>query len=229
MKKILLALALIMVTAMAVPVSAQNINVNINIGRQPAWGPVGYDYAPYYYFPDINVYYDVNLEMFYYPNRGHWVSARYLPYAYSRYDLYHLYKVVINDNRPWLYNHSHLRSYGHFKGYRSQPVILYSKDRRYDQSRRNKVSWYDQKRDNKRDNNRYDRGRDVPSRNQVAPNGNNGNRGRNDNVHVDRNQNQSRPNREGSYNQRSSNETRSSRAAQSNRTEQSSERSSSRR
>ena len=44
MKKFLLAFALLIGVASFYNTSeAQNINISINIGRQPAWGPVGYD------------------------------------------------------------------------------------------------------------------------------------------------------------------------------------------
>lgn len=61
MKKFLLAFALLIGVASFYNTSeAQNINISINIGRQPAWGPVGYDYVDYYYMPDINCYFNVN-------------------------------------------------------------------------------------------------------------------------------------------------------------------------
>lgn len=143
MKKFIIAFALLVgLSSFNSTTDAQNINVSINIGSQPAWGPVGYDYAGYYYFPDIDCYYDVNMGMYYYYDRGVWVSARYLPYAYRNYDLYGLYKVVLNVNRPWRYNSIHRRDYGRYVGYRNQMVIRDSRDYRYRDSRRNNVVWY---------------------------------------------------------------------------------------
>lgn len=126
MKRNLLAFALFLAALSFTPLAAQQVSVNINIGRQPAWGPVGYDYVSYYYLPDINCYYDIDLQIFYYPYRGQWASAQYLPYSYRDYDLYRMYKVVVNDSRPWMYNSNHIRSYARYKGYRSQSVIRYS-------------------------------------------------------------------------------------------------------
>jgi hypothetical protein len=123
-------------------VEAQNISVSINTGHQPAWGPVGYDYAGYYYFPDIDCYYDVNMSLFYYFDRGRWISARYLPYAYRHYDLYRLYKMVLNVRNPWRYHDNHYRDYARYRGYHNQVVIRDSRDRRYYSSRNNKVDWY---------------------------------------------------------------------------------------
>lgn len=143
MKKLLLAFALLIgATSFYGIAEAQNINISINIGRQPAWGPVGYEYVGYYYFPDIDCYYDVNLSMFYYRDRGRWISARYLPYAYRHYDLYRIHKVVLNVREPWRYHHIHYRDYARYKGHRGQIVIRDSRDVRYRDSRNNRVAWY---------------------------------------------------------------------------------------
>lgn len=156
MKKIILSIGFLVAMASFSGTEAANINVNVNIGMQPAWGPVGYNYVAFYYFPDINVYYNVNQGLFHFPRGGRWVSARYLPGAYRHYDLYGLYKVVLTDNNPWRFNQRHMVDYRHFRGNRNQVVIRNSHDNRYRDSRRNEVRWYD---DNNRGNNNG-RGRD---------------------------------------------------------------------
>lgn len=174
MKKIILSIGFLIAIAGFSGVEAANINVNINIGVQPAWGPAGYDYAAFYYFPDINIYYNVNQGLFHFPQRGRWVSARYLPFAYRNYDLYGLYKVVISDNNPWLFNSRHINDYRHFRGNRSQVVIRNSHDNRYSDSRRNEIRWYD---DSRGKNNKWqgrdsdygrDRGHDNNGRSAAA-------------------------------------------------------------
>ncbi|WP_029904261.1 hypothetical protein [Prevotella sp. 10(H)] len=161
MKKLLLAFALFIGAASLYNTAeAQNVNISINIGRQPAWGPVGYDYVGYYYFPDIDCYYDVNVGMFYYQNRGRWISARYLPYSYRNYDLYGMYKVVLNVHEPWRYHHNHYRDYARYRGHRNQIVIRDSRDHRYHSSRNNRVAWYSgNKKNNHRDDHKYNSGR----------------------------------------------------------------------
>lgn len=190
MKKFIATFALLIgIASLYNNAEAQNINVNINIGNQPAWGPVGYDYAGYYYFPDIDVYYNVNTGFYNYFDRGRWVSARYLPYAYANYDLYGLYKVVLNVNTPWLYNNIHRRDYARYRGYRGQVVIRDSRDTRYYNSRNNRVRWYspnnrpNDKRyyDNSRNNNnkkeqdRYNGNNNRPNNNMNSRPGYNGN------------------------------------------------------
>ena len=158
MKKILL-ISTILLSAFCYNAESQ-VSVNINIGRQPVWGPVGYDYVDYYYLPDLDVYYDVPRGLFVYFNSGRWNFGASLPARYGRYDLYHSYKVVINDRDPWLRN-TYYRS--HYAGYRGRPqvVIRDSRDSRYFAARER----YDHDRDNKgrRDDRHYDggdRGRD---------------------------------------------------------------------
>lgn len=161
MKKLILTFALIL-TCSAYTMQAQRVSVNINIGSQPAWGPVGYDYVDYYYMPDIDCYYSVNQGLFFYMNAGRWVGVRYLPYAYRNYDFYTMYKVVLVGHDPWMYNNRHRREYARYRGYRTQPVIRYSRDVRYRNSRNNDVIWYDRRSNDRHDNrhdNRYDRGR----------------------------------------------------------------------
>lgn len=130
--------------------SAQSVNVNINIGKQPAWGPVGYNYVGYYYFPEIDVYYNVDHALFHYWDGRHWVAARYLPPRYTHYDLYRTYKVVINDRNPWQYNGYHRKQYNRYKSNRNQVIILNSRDNRYRNSRNNRVVWVEPQRNNGR-------------------------------------------------------------------------------
>ncbi|SBV93942.1 hypothetical protein [uncultured Dysgonomonas sp.] len=187
MKKFLLAFALFIgVTSFYNTVEAQNINISINIGRQPAWGPVGYDYVGYYYFPDIDCYYDVNVGLFYYFDRGRWISARYLPYGYRNYDLYGLYKVVLNVREPWRYHHIHYRDYARYRGHRNQIVIRDSRDYRYRDSRNNRVTWYS---DNRKEH-KYNSGR---------PNNNYNNNRKDNNYRPDNNYNRKDNNRKDNY------------------------------
>jgi hypothetical protein len=128
MKKILLLSAIIL-CAVSFSASAQ-VSVNVNIGRQPVWGPPGYDYVNYYYLPDYDVYYDVPRGRFVYFDLGRWNFGPALPPRYGRYDLYHSYKVVINDRDPWLRHNYYHNHYVGFRG-RSQSVIRDSHDERY--------------------------------------------------------------------------------------------------
>ncbi len=128
MKKILLISALLL-SAVCYETKAQ-VAVNINIGQQPVWGPVGYNYVNYYYMPDLGVYYDVPRGMFVYFDYGRWNFAPSLPARFGQYDLYHSYKVVINDQNPWLRNNYYRSHYASYRG-QYQPVIIDSHVNRY--------------------------------------------------------------------------------------------------
>lgn len=120
-----------------------SVDVTINIDLQPAWGPIGYDYAAYYYMPEINIYYDVNHSRFYYQSNNRWIGVEYLPPSYRVYDLFKIYKVVINYDHPWEYNRNHRSQYKHYRNDRSQIPIRLSNDHRYSKSWDNLRPWVD--------------------------------------------------------------------------------------
>jgi hypothetical protein len=102
--------------------SQAQISVNVNIGTPPSWGPAGYSNIEYYYLPDVQAYYDIRNSQFIYFGGGQWVRSGYLPRQYRNYDLYHGYKVVLNDyhgSRPYTNYNSHKVIY--YKGYRGKP------------------------------------------------------------------------------------------------------------
>jgi hypothetical protein len=107
------------------------VGLSINIGAQPVWGPVGYDHADFYYFPDIGVYYNVVNHRYIYFDRGRWVHVAALPPRYRGFDLYGSYKAVINEPRPWLRDNVYRAKFASFKGRHDQIVIRDSKDPRY--------------------------------------------------------------------------------------------------
>ncbi len=107
------------------------VGVSVNIGVQPVWGPVGYDHADYYYLPDVDAYYDVPAHMFVYLDGGVWVHRAALPARYANFDLYHGYKVVINDRDPWLRHNVYHDKYVSYRGRHDQVVIRDSREPKY--------------------------------------------------------------------------------------------------
>lgn len=108
-----------------------SLNMSMNIGSQPAWGPVGYDYARYYYLPDVDAYYSIPTQQFVYLQGGKWIFAASLPARYN-YDLYRGYKVVVYEPRPYLKPKFYREKYGKYKGwYGKQPLIIHSHDVKY--------------------------------------------------------------------------------------------------
>lgn len=132
MKKLLLMLALAVGTMTATTEKSQaQVSFSCNIGNQPMWGPTGYDYADYYYMPDIDAYYSINSNQFICQQNGQWGYYNSLPQQYGNYDLYNGYKVVINGRNPWM-RHSYYRDrYYSYRGRRNQPFIRNSREYRY--------------------------------------------------------------------------------------------------
>lgn len=132
MKKIIFAAALLFACLSFKLADAQiKVSVGINIGSQPDWGPVGYDQANYYYMPDIDAYYDVPAHQYVYFNNNVWIHSAALPPRYSNYDVYHGYKVVVNERTPWVHNTVYRKKYASYKGRRDQTVIRDSHDAKY--------------------------------------------------------------------------------------------------
>jgi hypothetical protein len=118
MKKLLLSAAMVLSLAFLNESSAQlRIGVNINIGDQPRWRPAGYDYAEYYYLPDIETYYYVPQRQFIYLSNGRWMFSSSLPSRYSNYDLYTGQKVVINRPNAYRYFNEDRYRYGGQRNY----------------------------------------------------------------------------------------------------------------
>ncbi|SDL69376.1 hypothetical protein SAMN05421813_101235 [Daejeonella rubra] len=137
MKKNIIALITGMLSLISLSGNAQ-VSVNFNIGSQPLWGPTGYDQAEYYYLPDIETYYYVPKRQFIYMENGIWLHRSALPGRYARYDLNRGYKVVMNSPRPYNSYKSHKVKYAKYKSYSGrQPIIRYSKDQKYSQSKGN--------------------------------------------------------------------------------------------
>lgn len=93
------------------------LRVNVNINLQPQWGPASYDYAEYYFLPELGIYYSVPDREFIYPHGHQWIFSRELPSSYRRFNLYSTYKVVVNEPKPYLRHDYYV---GHYRDYRNK-------------------------------------------------------------------------------------------------------------
>lgn len=123
MKKYSFLLILLSTSIVGLQSTESNAQITVNIGAQPNWGPVGYDRVDYYYLPDIDAYYSVPKRRFIYLDGNSWVTRTSLPLRYRNYDLYHGYKVVVNEPKPYLRNDVHRNMYAHYQGVNNQPFI----------------------------------------------------------------------------------------------------------
>ncbi|MFT4060793.1 MAG: hypothetical protein QM642_00395 [Edaphocola sp.] len=123
MKKLIVAIMVLGSTVAVTNESKAQVNVSVNINSQPNWGPSGYDYAQFYYLPDLNCYYDIARAQFIYLNGRRWSYAANLPARFGNVDLYNMYKVVINRSNPFRYNRTHRAQYQQFRNNHSQPLL----------------------------------------------------------------------------------------------------------
>ncbi len=56
----------------------------------------------YYYLPDVDAYYDVDAQCYYYNNGYNWVSSAYLPGEYRNYDWRNARRFEVREHRPYM-------------------------------------------------------------------------------------------------------------------------------
>jgi hypothetical protein len=95
------------------------LRVGIHFGSRPVYAParvVVTEQTPveynepfndegdedYYYLPDVDAYYSVNDECYYYNDGGRWVNAAYLPGAYRDFDWRYARRYEVRAPRPYL-------------------------------------------------------------------------------------------------------------------------------
>ncbi len=82
--------------------------------QEPAYDNSNNDY---YYLPDVDAYYSVDQQCYYYNDGDNWVSAAYLPGDYSDYDWRYAPHYEVRAMRPYLHNNFYREHYnGHFIG-----------------------------------------------------------------------------------------------------------------
>ncbi|MGZ3751854.1 MAG: hypothetical protein ACXVAU_11290, partial [Mucilaginibacter sp.] len=142
----------------------------------------------YYYLPEVDAYYSVPEQCYYYNDGGEWVSAAYLPGAYHDFDWRSARRYEVRAPRPYMHNDYYRTRYSGvaFNGHWDRDYNRgYTNENHYnnDQYRRN-----DQRFDNDRsrwaNTQRIDQNRDQ----HFDSNGGHGNR-RND-EHFDSNRGQ---------------------------------------
>jgi len=67
--------------------------------------PINYDGdEDYYYLPDVDAYYSVTGQCYFYNDGGNWVSSAYLPGAYHDYDWRSVRHYEVRATRPFMHN-----------------------------------------------------------------------------------------------------------------------------
>lgn len=89
--------------------NAQKVAISINVNSHPEVHN-HYEEVEYYYYPEIEAYYDTHSSVYIYYESNNWVRSRYLPRYCRDYDVNRGYRVAIDY-------HGH-RPYTHFKTHR---------------------------------------------------------------------------------------------------------------
>ena len=113
MRKVIFICALLCTVGGTSIVKSQ-VSVHVDVALQPRWGLAGHSYVQYYYFPEIDSYYDVAGKRFIYYHNRKWVRHKKLPKHYKHLDLYRTPKIVVNRSEPW---REHRHGKGHYKGH----------------------------------------------------------------------------------------------------------------
>ena len=67
--------------------------------------PANYDgNEDYYYLPDVDAYYSIPEQCYYYNDGGAWVSAAYLPGSYHNFDWRYARRYEVRAPRPFMHN-----------------------------------------------------------------------------------------------------------------------------
>jgi len=138
------------------------VPARVVVQDQPAeyYEPANYDGdEDYYYLPDVDSYYSVTDQCYYYNNGGSWVSAAYLPGAYHDYDWRSARRFEVRAPRPFMHNDYYRARYngvafngnwnrGYNSGYANANHV------NYNQYRNNNAYRFDNNRNQRFDNNR---------------------------------------------------------------------------
>ncbi|HWZ13746.1 MAG TPA: hypothetical protein VNW95_00810 [Mucilaginibacter sp.] len=145
MKKLLIISAIAISGLVCKTADAQvGVHVGLNFGtpvyprhrvvvEEPVYtepAPVVYnDYNDYYYLPDVDAYYSVGRQCYYYNNGYNWVATAYLPGVYRDYDWRSMRRYEVRAPRPYLHDDIYRTRYsGHEMREWNRPVY----DRRYE-------------------------------------------------------------------------------------------------
>ena len=96
------------------PVNAQQLSVHVSF-HVPGWAPsyANAERVRYYYFPDIECYYDARTAEYIYLDNGRWIFSRLLPPWYEWFDPSTAFVIALNYRvfEPWRHFHYYVAHY----------------------------------------------------------------------------------------------------------------------
>ncbi|MBS1525063.1 MAG: hypothetical protein JST19_05405 [Bacteroidetes bacterium] len=156
MKRLIIISGILLSGLMINTAEAQlRIHLGFNFGARPVvvaapaevayTAPADYDGDgdDYYYLPDVDAYYSVPEQCYYYNDGGSWVSAAYLPGAYRDYDWRSARRFEVRAARPFMHDDYYRARFngvvfngwnerGYARGYAND---YYRNDRRFEDHR----------------------------------------------------------------------------------------------
>jgi hypothetical protein len=98
------------------------IRIHLNLGTRPVYAPAPqpgvvddqpvYNDDDYYYLPDVEAYYSVGANCYYYQDGDRWISAAYLPGRYHDFDWRSARRYEIHANRPFMHHDVYRGKFG---------------------------------------------------------------------------------------------------------------------
>ena len=163
MKKIAIISAIVMSGLIYNTANAQiRIRVGFNLSPRPVYvqsaapveyvEPANYDGdEDYYYLPEVDAYYSVTEQCYYYNDGGNWITAAYLPGAYHDFNWRTARRYEVRAPRPYIHNDYYRTRYSGvaFHGNWNRPNVI-----RGGYTNNNRGNYDNNRRDNRRfDNN----------------------------------------------------------------------------
>jgi len=114
MKKLMILSAIAVSGLVAQSANAQiGFHISLHLGTPVYAAPAPvYNDDDYYYLPDVEAYYSVRQNCYYYNDGYNWVSAAYLPGAYRNYDWHYARRIEVKEARPYMRNEVYRARYG---------------------------------------------------------------------------------------------------------------------
>lgn len=120
MKKLLLLIALVFLLSLQ-STFAQSRTI---AKSAPLVDPVTQCALRYYYYPNLQAYFDTNSKKFFFKENGKWVTADLIPEGYGGYSVYRMLSVMIkdyDDDNPTQFLNTHKKLYPYTSNGRIKP------------------------------------------------------------------------------------------------------------
>lgn len=100
---------------------------NNNSDTKPLFNTATNCQLRYYYFPNIEAYFDTFKRVYYYRENGEWTTAEEIPEGYRGYSIYNKINVYItdyDDDYPCQFIKAHKKKYPYINNERTKKMLL---------------------------------------------------------------------------------------------------------